>query len=214
MQKVYNRYQWIAVFCVTLFILSGAFLLLVSNKRINKEYVAKQQLTEYGISGFEAGLVYEQLQTSFSKYSKKTYDISGYTLSEKETKVLNGFKKLYRRAVVICMLSFAAALILQLKITRRRLFSPLILGPAFAALTTACISFYLLMSKAEFPVAFRRMLFKSDYSYFGGGLISGILPPEYAGKMMLYYILYVALLCGIMLFGRFCIYYWSRPHKF
>ena len=214
MQKVYNRYQWIATFCMTLFILSGAFLMLVSNKKICREYVAKQQTTELGISGFEAGLVYDQLQESFRKFSGDTYEISGYTLTDEETKVLDRFKKLYKRSVVICVISFLAALVLQLRITRRRQFAPLVLGPAFAALFTACMSLYLLVAKTEFPRAFRNMLFKSDFSYLGGGVVSGILPPEYAGKMLLYFITDVVILSGVILLGRFLVYHWSRPHKF
>ena len=214
MQKIYNRYQWIAVFCVTLFILSGAGVLLAANKKICRRYVAKQETTNLGVSGFEAGLIYEQLQAELRDLSEKTFEVSGYELSGEEITLLTGLKKRYRLMAVLCVISLPVGLVCQLKLARRRQFAPLVLGPAFAALVTALTSLWMLVSKGEFPKAFRQMLFKADFSCFGGGIISGILPAELAGKLLLTYILHVLLLSGVALFGRFLIYFYGRPHRF
>ncbi len=214
MNRVYQRYHWIATLCVAVIIVNVAFLLLVANKRTYRTYIAKQETTEAGISGFEASLVYEQLVGCLRKFTSSEFEVKGYTLTEDELARLKNVKRYYRRAVILTVLATAVVIYCLWNLSRRRHYACMIIGPALAAFYVALKAIWMLLSKKDFPVAVRHMLFHGEYDYFGGATISGILPADYAGHMLLSYVLYVIALAAAVLLVRFLIYYWGRPHKF
>lgn len=225
--EIMNRYtvhQIIASFCVAIFIVSVALILLCENRSIYskcyEEYYKEQQeqsedTAKAMISEFEAKINYEHLADGFTSFFGNDYEFSGYDIAEANVSKLKELKPFYRGAWVLALLSFGFGLRSFMILSKRRQYMPLIYGGTLAAFLTVMNTFFIVSSKDGILFAIRNMIFKGDYSFFAeGDILLGMLPPDFARMLLLAYIVIVFILILVMVLVRWFINYCGRPHKF
>lgn len=222
----YRLHQLIASVCVAIFIMSGALCLLVRNRsvyeRTNKEY--RETLEEISVESdeldkplteFEASLNYNQLADEFTSFFGKDYKLMGYDISKENIDALKQLKVYYRWAWVFVIASLVVGTKSFIVLSKRRLYMPLLYGGGIAAVFTTL--FTVIMARAEDGMAghIRRMVFERDYSFFTGqDVLIKVIPPEFANRLLLVYILIVFILIVAMALIRGIIIYCGRPHRF
>ncbi len=220
----YTKYQIVASLCVALFVISLAMCILAHNKNIYndcyEEYYIEVTEDKEGLdnnikSPAEMYLYFEQLSDSFTDFFQKSYDISGYELTKGNIKNLNNLKAVYKWSVVLVILSFLAGCYSIWFISKRRLYMPLVYGGILAALFTSVNAFILITSDHHIIRSVRNMVLKKDYGYFAeGDILTGMFPPEYAGRLAVMYLILVLILVIVMVLIRQLIVFLGRPHKF
>lgn len=212
----YKRYQWIASFCVAVFIVHFAICLLAMNRSIYRN-------TEHDISGTkaatisktEAELYYNQMADSFSSFFQRDYKIAGYSLTEYNVNQLNRLKWYYRFAWIVSIVSFGAGGYCFYVLWRRRETMPLIYGSAGGALLTSIFAVRIVFSNKPVLAGVRDMIFREDYSYFSeGDLLRSILPEAFARNLAFGYLAIVVIEIFFFVMIRRIVRFSGRPHKY
>ena len=212
----YRRYQWIASFCIAVFIVHFAICLLAMNRSVyrNTKMDTKQTQTTT-ISKPEAELYYEQIADSFSSFFRGDYKIAGYSLTDYNKEQLNTLKGYYRFAWIVSVLSFGAGAYCFFFLWKRRETMPLVYGSAGGAFLTSLMAVRVIFSNKPVFEGLRNMIFRGDYGYFAeGDLLRDILPEAFARNLTFYYlgIVTIEIICFVIL--RKMIRFSGRPHKY
>lgn len=222
----YRLHQFIASASVAVFILCVALCILVCNRSVyektNKEYRASLNLdstqwTEYEkpLTEFESYINYTQIADSFTSFFGKSYKLVGYELSKDNVKKLGTLKVYYRWAWVFAVLSVVVAMRSFMILSKRRLYMPLIYGGIGAVALTGILTLIMRLSNSGMAGHIKDMVFLRDYSYFSGNdILLKIIPPGFAGGLMIFYVLTVIGLALFMAFLRWFIIFCGRPHRF
>lgn len=222
----YRVHQIIASVSVTIFILCTALCILVQNRSIyektNKEYRKLMEQTEtalkeddFTVTQFESEVNYNQIADEFSTFFGNDYKLIGYEISHTNVERLKELKSYYRWAWVFAMSSFIVGIRSFIILSKRRLYMPLVYGGMGAAFMTTVFTVIMACSKDGLGGHIRRMVFERDYSFFSGqDVLVKFLPPEFANRLLIAYIVIVLLLILAMLVIRGIIIYCGRPHRF
>lgn len=222
----YRVHQIIASVSVTIFILCTALCILVQNRSIyektNKEYRKLMEQTEtalkeddFTVTQFESEVNYNQIADEFSTFFGNDYKLIGYEISHTNVERLKELKSYYRWAWVFAMSSFIVGIRSFIVLSKRRLYMPLVYGGMGAAFMTTVFTVIMACSKNGLGGHIRRMVFERDYSFFSGqDALVKFLPPEFANRLFIAYIVIVLLLILAMLVIRGIIIYCGRPHRF
>ncbi len=219
----YTFYQIIASFCVAIFIVSTALILMCFNRSIysrcyedyyNNQTEAKAEMGDM-LSAFEAQLNYEHLADDFTGFFENEYEFSGYDILDTNVARLKELKFIYRLAWVLALVSLGLGIRSFVVLSKRRQYMPLIYGGTLAAFLTVLNTFFVVSAKDGVLFSLRNMIFKGDYSFFfEGDILRGMLPPDFARMLLLAYIAIVFILILAMVLVRWFINYCGRPHKF
>lgn len=222
----YRLHQIIATVSVAIFILCTSLCILVQNRSIyektNNEYrklteqtEAVQEEEDFTVTQFESEVNYNQIADEFSAFFGNDYKLIGYEISHTNVERLKELKNYYRWAWVFAMASFIAGIRSFIVLSKRRLYMPLVYGGMGAAFMTTLFTVIMACSENGMGGYIRRMVFERDYSYFSGqDALVKFLPPEFANRLLIAYIVIVLLLILAMLLIRGIIIYCGRPHRF
>ena len=219
MTKVYTRFQILASVSIAVFILNFSLVLLAENRsaytKALQKTQAEGQTVEDASGSFESKMIYEQLAASFAKWGTKSYDVSGYQISETNTRKLNELKRYYKRAWVLGILSLGVSIYALIRLSRRRMFMPLVYGALLALFGVCCFALRVMTSGKEIFSALRAMIMRGDYGYFADDdILISVLPETFARRLACWYLILVIALGLVSVLIRQLIYYVGRPHRF
>ncbi len=222
----YRLHQIIASVSVAIFIMCTALLLLVCNRSVyektNKEYrdmisntEAEYPEGEKPLTEFESSVNYNQIADEFTGFFGNDYKLVGYELSDTNIEKLKDLKAYYRWAWVFSISSLIVGIKSFVYLSKRRLYMPLVYGGIISAFITSILTFIMSVSKDGMMGYVRAMVFDRDYGFFSGkDIFVKIIPPEFANKLLIAYVLIVFILIVVMALIRGIIIYCGRPHKF
>ncbi len=213
MTVIYKRYTVLATLAFAVFIVCFGIFLLPKNRSAYRG-IAEEEKASENLSGFEAELIYEQLADSFERLKSVPYEVAGYSLTTLETDILDHWKRHYKRAFRLCIVSGAVTLFAMLRLRKRRIFSPLVTGSLLAGFFVAADAVWILFSGSAGAETIRSLCLRGDRTCLGNGLLSQVLPGSYFSRLALVFVITELILIAAALLLRWLISYFGRPHRF